>query len=281
LQQTGRVVQGFSELQKTGGALAGKHTESLSVSQSAKNSAIAPTHPRQAKPHAAPVGSVTFQPPTGSSITNAAAAEFCPVMGAIAPWGSQEEAQLRWWDMMRDKAVLEGAKHDTTLPFVTTPDEAVSAAVGLAGVQAGDVFLDLGCGDGRLMVAAASCGATAVGIDYDSALLKKAKKLATSRGVASRCSFHKGDFMQAKFYEPSTPWAKALESATVVFLFGNDTVVKALEPCLLQLKARIVTYHWHLNTVEPVAFTRGGALRLFLGTGELNLLRAFQDSNRS
>ena len=149
-------------------------------------------------------------------------------MGAIAPFGSQEEAQLRWWDMMRDKAVLQGAAQKTqpeTLPFVSTPDEAVSAAVGLAGVQAGDVFLDLGCGDGRLMVAAASCGATAVGIDYDSALLKKAKKLATSRGVLSRCSFHKGTDSNAQRIgmchtpHPTTPFSEARGVTLVMRMF--------------------------------------------------------------
>ncbi|TFG52779.1 MAG: SAM-dependent methyltransferase, partial [Candidatus Aminicenantes bacterium] len=54
------------------------------------------------------------------------------------------------------------------VPFVPTPTEVVDEMLRLADVKAGDVLYDLGCGDGRIVIAAAKrFGIRAVGIDID------------------------------------------------------------------------------------------------------------------
>lgn len=52
-------------------------------------------------------------------------------------------------------------------PFNPTSEKAIAAALEMAAVVPGDVVHDIGCGDGRLLVAAAQRGATAVGVEYD------------------------------------------------------------------------------------------------------------------
>ena len=53
------------------------------------------------------------------------------------------------------------------MPYLPTDEHVVGPILDFAGVGPGDVFYDLGCGDGRLVVAAARRGATAIGVDID------------------------------------------------------------------------------------------------------------------
>ena len=48
-------------------------------------------------------------------------------------------------------------------PFVTTPKKTVRAMIALAAIRPGEIVMDLGCGDGRLVFAAAKKGAIATG----------------------------------------------------------------------------------------------------------------------
>jgi len=52
-------------------------------------------------------------------------------------------------------------------PYVPTPPEVVERMLDLAGVTAADTVYDLGCGDGRIAIAAAQRGARAVGVDIE------------------------------------------------------------------------------------------------------------------
>lgn len=57
---------------------------------------------------------------------------------------------------------------DSLAPFVVTPMENVVRGLSLAGVTAIDTLLDVGCGDGRVVVAAAAlCGCHARGVEID------------------------------------------------------------------------------------------------------------------
>ena len=62
-------------------------------------------------------------------------------------------------------------------PFVPTPDAGVGAVMRLAALQPDDVFADLGCGDGRLVAAAARNCKLAIGIELDSSLVAQAKQV--------------------------------------------------------------------------------------------------------
>src|ERR1700680_4339337 len=69
-------------------------------------------------------------------------------------------------------------------PYVRTPDKVVSAMLKLAGVKASDVVYDLGCGDGRIVIAAAKdYGAHGVGIDIDPQRIQEARENARRSSV--------------------------------------------------------------------------------------------------
>src|SRR5260370_600357 len=70
------------------------------------------------------------------------------------------------------------------VPYVPTTDPAVQAMLKLADVKKTDVVYDLGCGDGRIVVAAAkNYGARGVGVDINPERIQDAKKNAKKAGV--------------------------------------------------------------------------------------------------
>ncbi len=111
--------------------------------------------------------------------------------------------------------------------FVATPDEIVDAMLELAKVGRKDVVYDLGCGDGRIVIAAArKFGARGVGIDIDPDRIAEATANAKKAGVAKRVRFVQGDLFEADFRD-----------ATVVALFLKWNYNRKLRPRLwAQLK---------------------------------------------
>jgi SAM-dependent methyltransferase len=106
--------------------------------------------------------------------------------------------------------------------FVVTPHEIVDAMLKLADVKSTDVVYDLGCGDGRIVIAAAKkFGARGVGIDIDPDRIKEANEAAKQAGVADRVKFVQGDLFEADFRE-----------ATVVALFLKWNYNRKLRPRL-------------------------------------------------
>ncbi|CAK0878613.1 unnamed protein product [Prorocentrum cordatum] len=69
-------------------------------------------------------------------------------------------------------------------PFNPTPDCAVAQALDALAAGPGDVVFDLGCGDGRLLLAAARRGATGVGVEYDRRFVDRARGALASAGLA-------------------------------------------------------------------------------------------------
>jgi SAM-dependent methyltransferase len=83
-------------------------------------------------------------------------------------------------------------------PFITTPPEVVERMLELAGTRADDLVVDLGSGDGRIVIAAAMIyGARGLGIELDAALVEKARDKARAGGVAERVRFVQGDVLLA------------------------------------------------------------------------------------
>lgn len=130
------------------------------------------------------------------------------------------------------------SKHELEVPFVASTDEAVDAMLKLAAVTRDDVVYDLGCGDGRIVIAAATkFGARGVGIDLDPVRISEANQRAAKAGVQGLVRFEEADLFQADLHE-----------ATVVTLFLLPEINAQLRPKLLrELKpgARIVS-----NTFE-------------------------------
>src|SRR5690606_3136276 len=75
------------------------------------------------------------------------------------------------------------------VPYVPTKQPVVDAMLDLAGVKAGDVHYDLGCGDGRIAISAAKRGATSTGVDIDPQRIKEAKENAIDARVTNQVTF--------------------------------------------------------------------------------------------
>lgn len=130
------------------------------------------------------------------------------------------------------------------VPYVPTTVQAVQAMLRLAGVQKNDVVYDLGCGDGRIVIAAAKeFGARGVGIDLDPQRIAEARENARQAGVENQVGFQEGDLFQADIHE-----------ATVVTLFLLTSVNEKLRPKLLRdLKpgTRVVSNTFEMGDWKP------------------------------
>ena len=130
------------------------------------------------------------------------------------------------------------------VPFVFSAEEVVDAMLALAKVGASDLVYDLGCGDGRIVVAAAArFGARGVGIDIDPQPLFYARANARRAGVAERVVFIRGNFFETD-----------LRPATVVTLYLSPEVNRRLLPKLrseLAPGTRIVSHKFDMGEAWP------------------------------
>jgi len=129
-------------------------------------------------------------------------------------------------------------------PFITTPDEVVLRMLELAGTRPADVVVDLGSGDGRIVIAAAQkFGARGLGIELDGGLVEKSRDNARRAGVAERRSFLQGDVLAAD-----------LSPATVVTVYLLPGLINQLQPRFLeQLRpgTRIVSHAFRMTGWAP------------------------------
>ncbi len=135
-------------------------------------------------------------------------------------------------------------KHELDVPYVPTTEAAVKAMLKLAEVKRTDIVYDLGCGDGRIVIAAAKeYGAHGVGIDINPERVQEAKENAAKAGVGNLVRFEENDLFQADIHE-----------ATVVTLFLLNSVNVRLRPKLLKdLKpgTRIVSNTFGMGDWKP------------------------------
>lgn len=132
---------------------------------------------------------------------------------------------------------------DLDVPFVTTPDHVVAAMLSLAGVTARDFVLDLGSGDGRIVITAArKFGARGLGVEIDPALVKLSNEYAAKAGVAGRARFVEQDL-----------FATDLGQASVITMYLLPDVNLKLRPELLKLRpgTRIVSHDWDMGDWQP------------------------------
>ena len=129
-------------------------------------------------------------------------------------------------------------------PFITTPPEVVARMLQLAGTGPQDAVIDLGSGDGRIVIAAArDHGARGLGIELDPKLVALARENARRAGVADRARFEEGDALKAE-----------LTQASVVTIYLLPFLLEQLQPRLLgQLRpgARVVTHAFAMKGWPP------------------------------
>jgi len=120
--------------------------------------------------------------------------------------------------------------------WVPTPRALVEKMLDLAGVTPRDFVVDLGSGDGRLVIAAAKRGARALGVEYNPDLVALSKRAAATAGVSDKATFVQGDMFDAD-----------ISQATVLALFLLPNHLSKLAPKFLKMRpgTRIVS-----NTYE-------------------------------
>ena len=135
-------------------------------------------------------------------------------------------------------------RHPLDVPYVPTTDDAVTAMLKLAGVKSTDTVYDLGCGDGRIVIAAAKqFGAHGVGIDIDPQRIADARKNAKDAGVENLVRFEENDLFDADIHQ-----------ASVVTLFLLSSVNLKLKPKLFsELKpgTRVVSNTFEMGDWKP------------------------------
>jgi protein-L-isoaspartate O-methyltransferase len=95
-------------------------------------------------------------------------------------------------------SVVHADELDWRPPFITTPPEVVERMLEIAGTRVDDLVIDLGSGDGRIVLAAAQkFGARGLGIELDAALVAKSRENAQRMKLQDRVSFVQGDVLVA------------------------------------------------------------------------------------
>jgi SAM-dependent methyltransferase len=133
---------------------------------------------------------------------------------------------------------------DLRAPFVTTPEDVVERMLVLAGTGPKDLVVDLGSGDGRIVIAAARrFGARGLGIDYDARLVARSRENARAAGVADKVRFVDDDALQAD-----------ISQATIVTVYLLPELLWKLQPRFiseLQPGTRIVSHAFHMAGWAP------------------------------
>ncbi len=130
------------------------------------------------------------------------------------------------------------------VPFVRTPTPVVDAILDLARVGPEDRLIDLGAGDGRIVITAAQrFGTRGLGVEIDPSLVTLARSEAAAAGVAHLVRFETQDLFDTE-----------LGDATVVTLYLLPDVNLALRPKLLAQLApgsRVVSHDWDMGDWAP------------------------------
>ncbi len=143
-------------------------------------------------------------------------------------------------------ALAAGSNHaqpTEEVPFVTSPDNVTLEMLNSAGVKKGDHVIDLGSGDGRIVILAAKrFEATGLGVEIDPRLVEKSKANARDAGVADKAEFREQDLFKTD-----------LAPASVITMYLLPEFNLQLRPAILSLKpgTRIVSHDWDMGDWAP------------------------------
>ena len=129
------------------------------------------------------------------------------------------------------------------VPFVVSPEPVTLAMLTIARVGPRDMVLDLGSGDGRIVITAAKrFGARGLGVELSPQLVEKSRDNARRAGVAERALFRVQDLFDTD-----------LSQASVITMYLLPAVNMQLRPKLLALKpgTRIVSHDWDMGDWKP------------------------------
>lgn len=132
---------------------------------------------------------------------------------------------------------------DLDVPYVPTPQDVVERMLDVADVQPSDYVIDLGSGDGRIVIAAAKRGASGHGIDLDPQRISEARENAADEGVTDQIMFMEQDIFETDFSE-----------ASVITMYLLPSINKELRPELLdelQPGTEIVSHSFDMGDWKP------------------------------
>lgn len=142
-------------------------------------------------------------------------------------------------------------------PYVATSYEVVDAMLALAGVEPGDHVIDLGSGDGRILIAAArSHGARGLGVDIDPARIRESNANAQAAGVAHRVTFRRQDLFETELGE-----------ADVLTLYLLPEINIELRPRILEQMrpgTRVVSNMYDMGDWRPDRTQRIGTATIYM-----------------
>jgi len=143
-------------------------------------------------------------------------------------------------------AIAQGQEKELDTPYVPTPQAVVDKMLDMAQVKAGDMVIDLGSGDGRIMITAAQRhGARGFGVEIDPRLVQRSNEEARRQGVGDRVKFLRQDLFNTDFHE-----------ANVLTLYLLPDVNIALRPKILaELNpgTRVVSHDYDMREWRPDA----------------------------
>jgi hypothetical protein len=175
------------------------------------------------------------------------ATAFCPTpAGVLARALDYIRAMCVCLSLCTISSAVAGAQEldRTGGPFVPTPQVVVDQMLHMANVGAKDFVVDLGSGDGVIVLTAASqLKAAGYGVDIDPALVKYSNAEANRLGIADRASFHVQDVFKAD-----------LSRATVITLYLLPSMMVNLRPKIfLESKpgTRVVSHDYNFDEWQP------------------------------
>lgn len=122
------------------------------------------------------------------------------------------------------------------------PYNIIDLMLKIGKIKPGDVLIDLGSGDGRIVIAATKFQAHAIGVEYDHNLVEYSKNMAIDAGVYDDVKFIEGDFYDTD-----------LSMGTIITTCLHPIPMRKLKPRFKQLEpgTRIVSYIWDMEGWEP------------------------------
>jgi SAM-dependent methyltransferase len=168
--------------------------------------------------------------------------------------------------------------------WVPTPDSLIQAMLDLAKVTPDDYIMDLGSGDGRIVIAAAKRGARAVGFEFNPDMVALSRRNAETAGVSGKAAFVNADIFESDF-----------SKATVITMYLLPQLNLKLRPTILSFKpgTRVVSHAFTMGEwgadqmveqagrtaylwIVPAKVEGTWTCKMPAGVAELNLTQQFQ-----
>jgi len=134
-------------------------------------------------------------------------------------------------------------------PFVASPEPVIRRLLQMADLKPGEIFVDLGAGDGRpVIIAAKEFGAYAIGVELREDLAKQAMKKVVELGLQDRVKIIHGDMFNVD-----------ISMADVVYLYLTTSANEKVRPKLeneLKKGARVVSHDYEIIGWKPIKVER-------------------------